>query len=294
MARIRSIKPEFWTDEKVSRLPGDTALFFIGLWTHADDHGFFLSSSSALALLLPRYRPQVIQPMLSRLEIEGLVRVSRGAGVGLIVGWHHQKIKDRRASKWAEKEITWDEPKTNAATLPKRRTRIGEDRSGEDRSGILAVSGTPIGEPASPKSEIVAVTPIGVRGRGPRGGKHKPVAPTTPVWESYREAYLARYKIEPLRNDEFNFAAANLIRKVGAADAPAIAAFYVQHDTQYYVQRSHPLTLAVPDAQKLRTEWLTGNRVTSGKARQVEQKANVIDVWGPLIAEAERKEREGA
>ena len=37
MARIRTIKPEFWRDEDLSGLPAETALLAIGLLNHADD-----------------------------------------------------------------------------------------------------------------------------------------------------------------------------------------------------------------------------------------------------------------
>lgn len=39
MARIRSIKPGFFTSEDVSRLPLRARLTWIGLWTHCDDQG---------------------------------------------------------------------------------------------------------------------------------------------------------------------------------------------------------------------------------------------------------------
>ncbi|MEJ5359894.1 MAG: hypothetical protein WHT06_14635 [Desulfobacterales bacterium] len=39
MARIRTIKPEFWDDEKLSKVSRDARLTFIGLWTHSDDYG---------------------------------------------------------------------------------------------------------------------------------------------------------------------------------------------------------------------------------------------------------------
>lgn len=41
MARIRTIKPEFWTDEKIVLLPYEARLLFIGIWNFADDYGFF-------------------------------------------------------------------------------------------------------------------------------------------------------------------------------------------------------------------------------------------------------------
>ena len=39
MARIRTIKPEFWTDEVVVKLPFEARLLFIGLWNFCDDYG---------------------------------------------------------------------------------------------------------------------------------------------------------------------------------------------------------------------------------------------------------------
>lgn len=48
MARIRTIKPEFWDDEKTATLPLPCRLFFIGTWTHADDNGVIRGNPSVL------------------------------------------------------------------------------------------------------------------------------------------------------------------------------------------------------------------------------------------------------
>lgn len=39
MARIRTIKPEFWTDGDMLKLSRDARLFYIGLWNFTDDNG---------------------------------------------------------------------------------------------------------------------------------------------------------------------------------------------------------------------------------------------------------------
>jgi len=39
MPRIRTIKPEFFTDSKTGTLSALAAKVFIGLWCHADDYG---------------------------------------------------------------------------------------------------------------------------------------------------------------------------------------------------------------------------------------------------------------
>ena len=44
MARIRTIKPEFWEDEKLAKLPVYTRLLFIGTWNFADDNGALLAN----------------------------------------------------------------------------------------------------------------------------------------------------------------------------------------------------------------------------------------------------------
>lgn len=48
MARIRTIKPEFWEDEKVGRLPIPCRLFFIGCWNFADDYGVIKGNPALL------------------------------------------------------------------------------------------------------------------------------------------------------------------------------------------------------------------------------------------------------
>lgn len=39
MARARMIKPDFWDDEKLSKISRDARLLFIGLWNYSDDYG---------------------------------------------------------------------------------------------------------------------------------------------------------------------------------------------------------------------------------------------------------------
>lgn len=39
MAKIRSFKPDFWTDSKLVQIPFESRLMFMGLWTYACDNG---------------------------------------------------------------------------------------------------------------------------------------------------------------------------------------------------------------------------------------------------------------
>jgi hypothetical protein len=49
MARIRSLKPSFWSDPAVADLTRDERLLLIGLISSADDEGRFLASASAIS-----------------------------------------------------------------------------------------------------------------------------------------------------------------------------------------------------------------------------------------------------
>lgn len=48
MARIRTIKPSFWEDEKMAKLPFPCRLFYIGMWNFADDLGVVRANAALL------------------------------------------------------------------------------------------------------------------------------------------------------------------------------------------------------------------------------------------------------
>jgi hypothetical protein len=48
LARIRSVKPEFFTSETIAALSVPARLTFVGLWTHADDYGRALDNPKLL------------------------------------------------------------------------------------------------------------------------------------------------------------------------------------------------------------------------------------------------------
>jgi hypothetical protein len=50
LPRIRNIKPEFWTDEKLVELGPWERLLFIGLWNFADDDGFLAYSPKRIKM----------------------------------------------------------------------------------------------------------------------------------------------------------------------------------------------------------------------------------------------------
>jgi len=109
--------------------------------------------------------------------------------------------------------------------------------------------------------------------RKARAAKDSPeaTARTNPVWEAYSAAFLQRHGTEPTRNMWVNIDLGRLIDRIGAADAPAVAAFYVRHPAAFYVGQLHPVWALLKDAEKLHAEWRRGQVQTMTEARQREQ-----------------------
>lgn len=97
MARIRTIKPEFWTSEQVAECSPNARLLFIGLWTFSDDNGVHPASTA-------RAKMEVFPADgFSRGDVAGLIQELLDAGLLVeyqiegeaywrITGWHHQRI----------------------------------------------------------------------------------------------------------------------------------------------------------------------------------------------------------
>lgn len=97
MARIRTIKPEFWTSEQVMECSPNARLLFIGLWNFCDDSGHHpLAPKQIKALIFPSddFSVAEVSRMLDELSSNGLLTtyVVDGKEYLEITGWHHQKI----------------------------------------------------------------------------------------------------------------------------------------------------------------------------------------------------------
>jgi hypothetical protein len=95
MARIRSIKPEFWTDTKIVNLPFETRLFFQGLWTFADDCGHIENEPLQLKLRILPADDVDASDLIDQLVEAGLI--VRLSGCLLITGFEKHQRVDRRA-----------------------------------------------------------------------------------------------------------------------------------------------------------------------------------------------------
>ncbi len=115
VARIRTIKPEFWTHEDLSALPEATHMLAAALLNYADDHGYFNANPALIrAACCPLREPSVSIPeSLRSLQAVGYIalgRCSKGRMYGQIVNFReHQKVSHPTPSKIEPISITWDD-----------------------------------------------------------------------------------------------------------------------------------------------------------------------------------------
>jgi hypothetical protein len=104
MARIRTIKPEFWSDEKVVECSLNARLLFIGLWNFADDAGRQEDSARQIKMKVfpgDDFSAAEIEEMLRELSDNGLlIRYTvENKRYIQVKGWRHQVINKPQSSK---------------------------------------------------------------------------------------------------------------------------------------------------------------------------------------------------
>lgn len=101
MARIRTIKPEFWGSPDVAKLSRDARLLLIGIMSMADDDGRFLAAPTAInGFVFPN--DDVSNAKISRWLAEcseGSEPVhlyeSNGVHYGVLPNWHKHQVINR-------------------------------------------------------------------------------------------------------------------------------------------------------------------------------------------------------
>lgn len=113
MARIRTIKPEFWKNEALSELPEPTHMLAAALLNYADDDGYFNANTRlVLAECFPLRELSVsVQTSLNSLASVGYIELGKGEDgrdYGRIVSFaEHQVINRPSKSKIKGISITW-------------------------------------------------------------------------------------------------------------------------------------------------------------------------------------------
>jgi hypothetical protein len=166
MARIRTIKPEFFTSLTIASLPIEARLTFIGLWTHVDDEGRCVDDTRLIrAALWPLDDRSFgdVEKDLAVLADASLIRRYQAAGKRYLAvcGWQeHQRINRATKSKLPPPPDRPNPPPTSANTgftedSVSTHGDLTEDSLGE-RKGKEQGTGKGRGSPAPPDADAPA------------------------------------------------------------------------------------------------------------------------------------------
>lgn len=208
MARIRSVKPDFFTSEVIASLPLSARLTFIGLWTYVDDNGVGLDNER---LILAAVWPLEADPtaVLARTH-EDLMKIAAAGRnetrPGLITRYVHARRRLVHVTSWTEHQkvghpgkpryplptepgvtCTYIDPREDSADLHEGLMKPHEDLTPEQGYRVKGsrVKGSRDIQPASPSAAG--------RPRPPRA----PPADAT-VNQRARSVTDAYYEAEPL------------------------------------------------------------------------------------------------
>jgi hypothetical protein len=139
MARIRNIKPDFWTDEKLVELETWERLLFIGLWNFADDEGYMPYSPKRIKMqIFPGDSLEVSRGVQSLISIGAVELFDSEFGQVLHVSkWSkHQKVSNPSKSKYSSVDLTPLDGKPRKQAVPEQETLEDSLRSTEDSRGL--------------------------------------------------------------------------------------------------------------------------------------------------------------
>lgn len=151
--RIRSIKPEFWSDTKVARWDTFTRLLYIGLWSVADDYGCGTAEPAIIAASLfpfdlsrnPEETLRQVNAAITTLSQSGrisLYTVGDEAFFHVLHWREHQRVdrpsKSRIPRPEEGVEIPPPKPQAAAPEPPKADAEVPEAPEREVARGILS------------------------------------------------------------------------------------------------------------------------------------------------------------
>lgn len=105
MARIRSVKPEFWTSEQVAECSPNARLLFIGMWNFCDDYGVHPASEMRLKMeVFPSddITKDDIRRMIGELQANNLIQEYEidGSRYWWVTGWDKHQKPDTKTGRY--------------------------------------------------------------------------------------------------------------------------------------------------------------------------------------------------
>lgn len=140
MARIRTIKPDFWRDDGLSKISAEAALLAIGLLNHSDDDGYFnanpkLIEADVFPLRELSGNTTVLLRELWSIGYVALFKGTDGKDYGQIVNFDkHQVINKKNKSKIKDLVGLPEDYGSTTVVLPHgmEKEGNGKERKGKD------------------------------------------------------------------------------------------------------------------------------------------------------------------
>ena len=295
MARARNIKPALFKNEILGVADPIYTLLFSGLWLLADREGRLEDRPLRIKAELFPYREGIDMPaMLRWLSDAGFIhRYSFGENRYIEIAnftKHQNPHKNEVASEIPSVSdgcldtdkigTSTEEIKTAPADSLSLDLLIPDslslDSLNTDSKALRLV-----GTPAPVKAKRTA------KAKDPEAEAAKEANAAT--WKAYADSYFNRYGADPVRNAKANKMISDIVKRLGADEAPQVAFYYVTINDSFYLRTLHDLGNLLAKCESIRTQWATGNQMTSVTARQIENTQSNISA----AEEAKRMMREG-
>lgn len=191
MARIRTIKPDFWTDETLTECSLSARLLFIGTFNFADDNGNLEASAKQLKMKVFPADNIDCAPLLDELIAQGLLIEYSVSGVKYlnIKGFKkHQVIN--RPSKTNIPDINMNDNSVNTHGV------LIDGREGKGREGNITTNVVIVGNGVAncPHEEIIQLY-----------AKHLPMLTQVKTWTEARAKVLKTRWRESAKHQTLEF-----------------------------------------------------------------------------------------
>ena len=270
MARARNIKPSFFQNEELGELNPIDRLAFIGMWTIADFKGCIELRPKRLKVQLLPYDECDFELITNNLE------QSRFISTYSVMGQRYIKIINFEKHQNPHKNER--ESGSEIPDISKRDDLNNKNNELENIENNLDKNGTTHADSLLLIPDSFNPQPDSFSSAAEKS------APTAKVdsekelqeacketWKFYTDAFFNRYGTEPVRNAKVNGQVKQFVKRIGYSESPLVAASFVSNNTQYYVSRGHSVDCLLADAEKIRTEWATGNVMTNTRANQIDK-----------------------
>lgn len=276
MARIRTIKPEFFRHEQLAELPPLCRLLFIGLWTLADRFGRLQDRPKRIKVEVLPYDSGDIDKMLNTLAAAGFIIRYAVDGVRLIAIPSfelHQRFTGKEATTpecfpGPEKAETGTQSGNNGEASGKHLGNSRDHRKGKEygvRNGVRSVDG----------ADAPTHTPTPAAADGSSEWGPSPARRLSPA-----NAYQASRKglsVPQFLHEE-------LLSKMATADEPALFAWYVATERDYDGRAIGETALKFWRARF--EEWQGATPRAAAAAPALDDAAIAAQVFGISIDEA--------